>query len=224
MTPSDAAPKMPFPLTSEPPLRQEPERHWAEGQEFGERTILATGPALCLRGVCLWLTGLSGAGKTTTAKKLALALEAAGRRVSVLDGDEIRTWLSRRLGFSKEDRDANVRLIGYVAAEIVRHGGIVICAAISPYRATRQEIRHLVGDEHFVEVFVDTPLAVCEARDVKGLYRRARRGDIQGFTGIDDPYEPPEQPEIHLDTLTREVEDNVRLIIAHLRFQRLIFQ
>lgn len=223
MAPSDAAPKMPLRLTSEEPYHEEPERHWAEGQEVVKRSIPAAGPVPGLRGVCLWLTGLSGAGKTTTARTLALALEAAGRTVTVLDGDEIRTWLSRRLGFSKEERDANVRLIGYVAAEIIRHNGIVICAAISPYRATRQEIRHLVGEKHFVEIFVDAPLAVCEARDVKGLYRRARRGDIQGFTGIDDPYESPEQPEIHLDTATREVEDNVRLIIAHLRFQRLIF-
>jgi len=223
MAPSDAAPKIPLLLSSQEPHREEPERHWAEGQEVGKRTFLAAGPAPGLQGVCLWLTGLSGAGKTTTARTLALALEAAGRRVTVLDGDEVRTWLSRRLGFSKEERDANVRLIGFVATEIVRHGGLVICAAISPYRAIRQEVRHLVGEEHFVEVFVDAPLAVCEARDVKGLYLKARRGDIQGFTGIDYPYEPPEQPEIHLDTATREVEDNVRLIIAHLRFQRLIF-
>jgi len=168
------------------------------------------------------LTGLSGAGKTTTARTLALALEKKGRRVTVLDGDEVRNWLSRKLGFSKEDRDVNVKLLGFMAAEIVRHGGIVICAVISPYRTTRQEARRLVGDQNFVEVFVDTPLEVCEARDVKGLYRRARRGEIQNLTGIDSPYEPPELPEIRLNTVTRTAEDNVLLIMGYLKFKRLV--
>ena len=119
----------------------------------------------------------------------------------MLDGDVVRTHLSKGLGFSKEDRDTNIRRIGFVAAEIVRHGGVAVCAAVSPYRATRDEVRHMVGADHFVEVFVDTPLEVCERRDSKGMYAKARRGEIKGFTGIDDPYEAPEHPEITLDTV-----------------------
>ena len=111
----------------------------------------------------------------------------------------VRTHLSKGLGFSKEDRDINIRRIGYVAAEIVRHGGTVVCAAVSPYQATRNDVRNLVGSEHFVEVFVDTPIEVCEQRDIKGMYAKARRGEIKGFTGIDDPYEAPENAEIVLD-------------------------
>jgi sulfate adenylyltransferase len=139
-----------------------------------------------------------------------------GRQVTVLDGDVIRTHLSKGLGFSKEDRDANIRRIGFVAAEIVRHGGVVICAAISPYRATRDEVRMMVGAEHFVEVYVDTPLDVCEQRDTKGLYAKARRGDLKGFTGIDDPYEPPTQPEIALNTVDCSAEDNASAIVKWL--------
>jgi len=120
---------------------------------------------------------------------------------TVLDGDVVRTHLSKGLGFSKEDRDVNIRRIGYVASEIVRHGGVVICAAVSPYRATRNDVRNMVGKSHFVEVFVDTPISVCEQRDVKGMYAKARRGEIKGFTGIDDPYEAPLQPEVTLRAL-----------------------
>jgi sulfate adenylyltransferase len=134
----------------------------------------------------------------------------------VLDGDVVRTYLSKGLGFSKEDRDANILRIGFVAAEIVRHGGLVVCAAISPYRATRQQVRNLVGAERFVEVFVDTPLAVCEERDTKGMYVKARRGELKQFTGIDDPYEPPLQPELQLDTVTRTAEQNAQLILDYL--------
>jgi sulfate adenylyltransferase len=117
------------------------------------------------------------------------------------------------LGFSKEDRNDHVRRIGFVASEISRHGGIVVCAAVSPYRATRNEVRNMIGGENYVEVFVDTPLEVCEQRDTKGLYARARRGEIVGFTGIDDPYETPQHPELTIETLHHSPEENARLIL-----------
>jgi sulfate adenylyltransferase len=145
-----------------------------------------------------------------------MLLQENGRQVTVLDGDVVRTHLSKGLGFSKEDRDINIRRIGYVAAEIVRHGGLVVCAAVSPYRATRNDVRNMVGAEHFVEVFVDTPIEVCEERDVKGLYSKARRGEIKGFTGIDDPYEAPQNPEILLDTVRYQAEENARVIVEYL--------
>jgi len=133
-----------------------------------------------------------------------------------MDGDVVRTHFSEGLGFSKEDRDEHVRRMGYVASEIVRHGGMVICAAVSPYRATRNDMRNLVGKDNYVEVFVDTPLAVCEQRDTKGLYARARRGELSGFTGIDDPYESPLHPEVLIETITRTAEENARFILSRL--------
>jgi sulfate adenylyltransferase len=168
------------------------------------------------QGVCIWFTGLSGAGKSTTAEVLTVLLLEHGRQVSVLDGDVVRTHLSKGLGFSKEDRDINIRRIGFVASEIVGHGGVVICAAVSPYRATRNDVRNMVGKDHFVEVFVDTPLKVCEQRDVKGMYAKARRGEIKGFTGIDDPYEPPHHAEITLDTESHGPEQNARIVLNYL--------
>jgi sulfate adenylyltransferase len=135
--------------------------------------------------------------------------------VTVLDGDVVRTHLSQGLGFSKDDRDTNVRRIGFVAAEIVRHGGVVVCAAVSPYRATRQEVHTMVGTGQFVEVFVDTPLEVCEARDTKGMYAKARRGEVTGFTGIDDPYEPPQGAELTLDTVAYTPEENAQVILQY---------
>jgi sulfate adenylyltransferase len=128
----------------------------------------------------------------------------------------VRTHLSKGLGFSKEDRDINIRRIGFVAGEIVRHRGVAVCAAVSPYRATRNDVRNMVGSDNFVEVFVDTPLEVCEDRDVKGLYAKARRGEIKGFTGIDDPYEPPNNPEIALDTVHNTAEENAHQIVEYL--------
>jgi sulfate adenylyltransferase len=168
------------------------------------------------QGVCLWFTGLSGAGKSTTADILTVLLLERGRQVTVLDGDVVRTHLSKGLGFSREDRDTNVRRIGYVAAEIARHGGIAICAAVSPYRAARNDVRLMVGDEHFVEIFVDTPLEVCEQRDTKGMYAKARRGEIKEFTGIDDPYEEPQNPEIRLETEGVTPEQNARIVLQYL--------
>lgn len=177
-------------------------------------TILSeTYPPRYKQGVCIWFTGLSGAGKSTTAEVLTTLLLEHGRQITVLDGDVVRTHLSKGLGFSKEDRDTNIRRIGFVAAEIVRHGGIAICAAVSPYRATRSDVRNRVGDDQFIEVFVDTPLEICESRDTKGMYAKARRGEIKDFTGIDDPYEPPENPEITLNTITFSPEENARKIL-----------
>lgn len=168
------------------------------------------------QGLCLWFTGLSGSGKSTIANALTPMLLERGRQATVLDGDVVRTHLSKGLGFSKEDRDTNIMRIGFVAGEIARHNGTVVCAAISPYRNTRSEARKMVGEERFVEIYVNTPLEVCEERDVKGLYARARRGEIKGFTGIDDPYEAPENAELVLNTVDRTPEDNARAIVAYL--------
>ena len=168
------------------------------------------------QGVCIWFTGLSGAGKSTTAEFLTVLLLEHGRQVTLLDGDVVRTHLSSDLGFSKEDRDTNIRRIGFVASEIARHGGMAICAAVSPYRATRNEVRNIVGPDRFIEVFVDTPLEICEQRDTKGMYAKARRGEIKGFTGIDDPYEAPQHPEIVLDTRASSPEENAGQVLAHL--------
>ncbi len=180
------------------------------------RILAESYPPRHRQGVCVWFTGLSGAGKSTTAEILTVLLLERGRHVSVLDGDVVRTHLSKGLGFSREDRDINIRRIGFVASEIVGHGGAVICAAVSPYRATRNDVRNMVGKDHFVEVFVDTPLEVCEQRDVKGMYARARRGEIRGFTGIDDPYEPPPHAEIILDTVKHGPEENARIVLNYL--------
>ena len=173
-------------------------------------------PAYHRRGFCVWFTGLSGAGKSTIAEILASLLLEHGRVATVLDGDVVRTHLSRGLGFSKEDRDMNILRIGFVASEIVRHNGVVICAAVSPYRATRNEVRGMVGDEQFVEVHVDTPIEVCEQRDIKGMYAKARRGEIKGFTGIDDPYEEPLNAELKLGTIGCLPEENARKILQYL--------
>jgi sulfate adenylyltransferase len=166
-------------------------------------------------GACVWFTGLSGSGKSTTADALVPLLEARGRTVTVLDGDVVRTHLTRELGFSKEDRDVNVRRVGYVAGEVVRHGGIVVAALVSPYRATRAEVREMIG-EGYIEVFVDTSLDVVEARDVKGWYAKARTGEVKEFTGVSDPYEPPLDPELTLLTTETTAEANAQLVLAYL--------
>lgn len=168
------------------------------------------------QGACLWLTGLSGAGKTTTAELLAILLTEHGRRVTTLDGDIVRTHLSKGLGFSRADRDTNVRRIGFVAAEIARHGGLAICAAVSPYRAARNAVRNMFGSDNFIEIFVHAPLEVCERRDAKGMYKKARRGEIKNFTGIDDPYETPLNAEITLDSVNCSAAENARQILEFL--------
>jgi sulfate adenylyltransferase len=165
-------------------------------------------------GVCVWFTGLSGSGKTTTAEALVDLLRERGRVVTMLDGDVVRTHLSRGLGFSREDRDTNVRRIGFVAGEVVRHGGIAVAAVVSPYRATRDEVRAMLPPGSFVEVFVDTPVEVCEARDVKGWYAKARSGEVAGLTGIDDPYEPPLAPELRIETVGTTPQANARRVLG----------
>jgi sulfate adenylyltransferase len=185
-----------------------PDRHDVAPADAGTRTRGSIRP-----GVCVWFTGLSGSGKTTTADALVTMLRERGRVVTVLDGDVVRTHLSRGLGFSREDRDANVRRIGFVAGEVVRHGGIVVAAVVSPYRATRDEVRRMLPPDTFLEVFVDTPIEVCEARDVKGWYAKARSGEITGLTGVDDPYEPPLDPELRLETVGATVDANARRVL-----------
>ena len=169
------------------------------------------------RGVCVWLTGLPASGKSTLAQALAAHLEERGRRVTLLDGDPVRALLSKGLGFSREDRDANVARLAFVAAEVVRHHGIAIVAAVSPYEAAREAARAAVGPARFLLVHLATALPVCEARDSKGLYARARRGEARGVTGIDDPYEPPRRPELSLDAGPAGPADLLRPLVARLR-------
>ena len=159
------------------------------------------------RGVTLWFTGLSGAGKTTITQALEKKLRESDYGIEVLDGDVVRTNLTKGLGFSKADRDENIRRIGFVSHLLTRHGVIVLVSAISPYRDIRGEVRQKIGD--FVEIFVNAPLAVCEGRDVKGLYEKARKGEIKGFTGIDDPYEEPLNPEVECRTDLESLEESV---------------
>ncbi len=166
------------------------------------------------RGVTVWFTGLSGSGKTTISKALAQELQSRGCKLEVLDGDIVRQNLTKGLGFSKEDRDENIRRIGFVSHLLTRNGVIVLVSAISPYRDIRGEVRQRIGD--FVEVYVNAPLEVCEERDVKGLYERARAGQIKGFTGIDDPYEAPENPEIECRTDKEELAESVEKVLQKL--------
>ncbi|ATS19119.1 adenylyl-sulfate kinase [Synechococcus sp. PCC 6717] len=163
------------------------------------------------QGLTVWFTGLSGAGKTTLAHYVFKHLCEAGYPVEMLDGDIIRQHLTKGLGFSKEDRDENIRRIGFVAELLTRHGVIVIVSAISPYREVREEVRAKIG--RFVEVFVNAPLMVCEQRDVKGLYKRARAGEIRNFTGIDDPYEPPLHPDVECCTHLESIDESVAKIL-----------
>ncbi|MEG5036894.1 adenylyl-sulfate kinase [Microcoleus sp. AT3-A2] len=166
------------------------------------------------KGFILWFTGLSGSGKTTITKALEPELKARGCKVEILDGDVVRTNLSKGLGFSQEDRDTNIRRIGFVAHLLSRNGVAVMTAAISPYRAIRDEIRAM--EPNFVEVYITAPLEVCEGRDVKGLYAKARAGEIKGFTGIDDPYEEPLNPEIMCYTERESVEESVKKVLSKL--------
>ncbi|HET9136096.1 MAG TPA: adenylyl-sulfate kinase [Candidatus Kapabacteria bacterium] len=166
-------------------------------------------------GITIWLTGLSSAGKTTIARALEKELVAAGNRVEVLDGDEIRTILGNTLGFSKDDRNENIRRIAHIASLLTKHGVTTIVSAISPYRAARNEAREKIG--RFIEVYVNAPIEICESRDVKGLYKKARSGEIAQFTGIDDPYESPLSPEVECLTGQESVRESVSKIIAFIK-------
>jgi adenylyl-sulfate kinase len=170
-----------------------------------------------LSGFTLWFTGLSGAGKTTIAELVRPELEARGHAVEWLDGDVVRTHLSKGLGFSKEDRDANIERIGWVASRLTRHGAAVIVSAISPYAETRQKARVMVEQfGSFVEVHVAASVEECARRDVKGLYEKAFRGEIKEFTGVSDPYEEPEGPELRIDTEEHEPAESARIVVDKL--------
>lgn len=175
-------------------------------------------------GFCVWFTGLSGAGKSTIADILKRTLETQGRIVTILDGDVVREHLSKGLGFSRDDRETNIRRIGFVASEIVRHGGAVICAAISPYESSRAEARAMVGAERFLLTYVSTPLNVCELRDPKGLYAKVRRGEIAQFTGVDDPYESPADADLILDTVGRTAFQSANEVLLALETRGLLLR
>ncbi|MDQ1475376.1 MAG: adenylylsulfate kinase, partial [Actinomycetota bacterium] len=200
---------------SEPPLRIEP----AGGSPSGCNVVdVPTLPVSCaameLAGCCLWFTGLSGAGKSTIANIVVEQLRERGRKVELLDGDEVREHLSKGLGFSKADRDINIRRIGWVASVLARNGVVSVTAAISPYRELRDEVRGWT--DNFVEIHVATSLEDCESRDVKGLYAKARAGEIPEFTGVSDPYEPPLSAEITLETAGHTPEESAAEVITWL--------
>jgi sulfate adenylyltransferase len=186
----------------------------------GQLLEVATVPQGGGAGRTLFFTGLSGSGKSTIARSVVERL-AGSRTITLLDGDVVRTHLSKGLGFSAEDRDTNIRRIGWVAAEVTKHGGLAVCAPIAPYDATRRWVREAVeatgGPGSFVLVWISTPLEVCEARDVKGLYAKARAGEIRGFTGIDDPYEEPADAELAIDTSVVSLDDAVDRVVSFLK-------
>ncbi|MBD2080262.1 adenylyl-sulfate kinase [Leptolyngbya sp. FACHB-17] len=185
----------------------------------------------CHSGLTVWLTGLSGAGKTTISNALAAMLCQQGYQFELLDGDVVRQSLTKGLGFSKADREENIRRIGFVANLLTKHNVIVIVSAISPYRGVREEVRQQIGADSFVEVYVDASVEVCEQRDVKGLYQKVRAGEIKNFTGIDDPYEPPINPDVVCHTEQETIQESTLKImekiesrglskrISHLEFQ-----
>jgi adenylylsulfate kinase len=175
-------------------------------------------------GFTLWFTGLSGAGKSTLAEALSARMKAMELAHEILDGDVVRTNLSKGLGFSKEDRDTNIRRIGFVANLLTRHGVPVITAAISPYKDIREECRAMIGPDRFIEVHVHAPLDTLVARDVKGLYKKAIAGEIKNFTGVSDPYEAPENPAVYVDSSLEKVEDSLEKIWRHLTERGLIGQ
>ena len=183
-------------------------------QNSGRELPLSASPADTPRGLTVWMTGLSGAGKTTISQAVHTELLARGIHVEILDGDVVRKHLSRELGFSKSERDENIRRIGFVAQLLTRNGIVALVSAISPYRAVREEIR--LNTENFLEVFVNAPLETCERRDTKGLYKKARAGEFRGFTGIDDPYEPPLAPEVECRTDQESVKESVDKVVARI--------
>jgi bifunctional enzyme CysN/CysC len=191
-------------------LRRAHNIHW-QALDVSKRTRAA---AKGQKPVMLWFTGLSGAGKSTIANLVEKRLQMEGRHTYLLDGDNIRHGLNRDLGFSDADRVENIRRVGEVARLMVDAGLIVIVSFISPFRAERRLARELVGEDEFFEIFIDTPLSVSEARDSKGLYKKARAGELKNFTGIDSPYEPPENPEIHIDTTKMSAVEAAELIVA----------
>lgn len=188
---------------------------WFTRPEVAE-ILFEVNPPRYKQGFCVWFTGLPSSGKSTIADILAPMLMAQGRKVTVLDGDVVRTHLTKGLGFTKEDRITNILRVGFVASEIVKHDGVVICALISPFVFARDKVRSLIGDDKFIEVYVDTPVDECERRDVKGMYTKAKRGEIKGFTGVDDVYEPPAAPELRLNTIRMTPKECADLIFKHL--------
>jgi sulfate adenylyltransferase len=191
----------------------------AAAYSSGELLTVGTVPAPACDGKVVFFTGLSGSGKSTIARAVTEQL-AGTRTVTLLDGDVVRTHLSKGLGFSRDDRDTNIRRIGWVAAEVTKHGGVAVCAPIAPYDATRRWVRATVeaagGPGSFLLVWISTPLEVCEQRDVKGLYAKARRGELTGFTGIDDPYEEPADADLVIDTSQVSLDDAVAQVLARL--------
>ena len=186
----------------------------------GDVVVVSTSAQPAGTGRTVFFTGLSGSGKSTVARAVVEQL-AGSRSITLLDGDVVRTHLSKGLGFSAEDRDINIRRIGWVAAEVTKHGGLAVCAPIAPYDATRRWVRETVeaagGPGSFLLVWISTPLEVCEQRDVKGLYAKARRGEITGFTGIDDPYEAPQDAELSIDTSRVSVDEAAEQVLRQLR-------
>ena len=177
---------------------------------------------LAQRGMVFWFTGLSGSGKSTIATAFQRTLYEYGYVVEVLDGDNIRTGLNNNLSFTEADRAENIRRIAEVAKLFCQNGIITICSFISPTIAMREQARNIIGPDDFIEVFVDTPFEICEQRDVKGLYARARKGEIKGFTGIDDPYEAPEKPELTLDADNKGIDDLAAEVIDYLKQKGLL--
>jgi len=173
-------------------------------------------PPKTKRGFCIWLTGLPSSGKSTIADVLAPMLMAKGKKVTMLDGDRVRTHLTKGLGFTKEDRITNIIRVGFVASEVVKHNGVAICALISPYTTARDKVRAMIGEDKFMEVFIDTPLEVCAQRDVKGLYALAKKGVVKGLTGVDDPYEMPVAPELVINTVELSPAESAKKIFHHL--------
>lgn len=165
------------------------------------------------RATLLWFTGLSGSGKSTLAVQLEAQLFARGFKTYLLDGDNIRSGLNRDLSFTDEGRVENIRRIGEVSKLLLDAGVVVLSAFISPFRADREQVKQIVGSDNFIEIFVDAPLEVCEQRDVKGLYRKARAGEVKNFTGIDSPYEAPDKPDVHIPTHEMEIEQSIEVLL-----------